>query len=104
MTSTDDTKPVDPGPAARAPVVPAAPAEAEDGGPGETAGALLESAAEIAIGAAVAPFTGGETVGIVASLTEALEGGVDRLTHLGHHEDAPKPAATETDESTDPPA
>ena len=99
MTSTDDTKPVDPA------ATPAdAPAQAEEGGPGETAAAFLESAAEIAIGAAVAPFTGGETVGIVASLTEALEGGVDRLTHLGHHEDAPKPAETDTDESTDPPA
>ena len=103
MTPPDDTAPTE----STAPTdstAPAAPAEAEDGGPGETAGALLESAAEIAIGAAVAPFTGGETVGIVASLTEALEGGVDRLTHLGHHPDAPVPSESDANEPTDPPA
>ena len=97
MTPPDDTQPAEP-------TAPASPVEAEDGGPGETAGALLESAAEIAIGAAVAPFTGGETVGIVASLTEALEGGVERLTHLGHHPDAPEPSEPAANEPTEPPA
>jgi len=52
----------------------------------------------------VAPFTGGETVGIVASLTEALEGGVERLTHLGHHQAAPEPSEPAANEPTEPPA
>ena len=122
MTAPDDTQPVDPAapasaapPASATPAAPAAPEarpEAQTGGPGETAEALLESAAEVAIGAAVAPFTGGETVGIVASLTEAIEGGVDRLTHLGRHGSAAKPAEGQTSEAgeaessepTDPPA
>ena len=102
MTTGDETKPTDTG---STPGATEAPAD-DEGGAGDTAAALLESAAEIAIGAAVAPFTGGETVGIVASLTEAIEGGVDRLTHLGaHHEAAPEDAeATETGGRQDPPA
>lgn len=65
--------------------------ERAEGEPGDTAAALLESAAEIVVGAAIAPFTGGETMPIVATVAEALEGGVDRLTHLGH----PHPAERE---------
>ena len=46
----------------------------------------FESAAELGLGAVIAPFTGGETVNIVGSVASMFEAGVDRLTHLGEHE------------------
>ena len=55
----------------------------------EEATSLAESAAEIGFGAVIAPFTGGETVPIVASMAGMLEAGFDRLTHLGEHESEP---------------
>jgi hypothetical protein len=55
----------------------------------EEATSLAESAAEIGFGAVIAPFTGGETVPIVASMAGMLEAGFDRLTHLGKHESEP---------------
>jgi hypothetical protein len=74
----------------------AAPEASPDGGPDddrETLGDdvinVAESAAELGFGAAIAPFTGGETVNIVGSMASMLEAGVDRLTHLGEHETAP---------------
>ena len=50
---------------------------------------VVESAAELGLGAVIAPFTGGETVNIVGSVASMLEAGVDRLTHLGEHETLP---------------
>ena len=97
-----DERPADEGSAAKGPEDDEARAakRAPDGGqPGDTAAALLESAAEIVVGAAIAPFTGGETMPIVATVAEALEGGVDRLTHLGH----PHQAAPENAEEAEPP-
>ena len=55
----------------------------------EEATSLAESAAELGFGAVIAPFTGGETVPIVASMAGMLEAGIDRLTHLGEHESEP---------------
>ena len=60
------------------------PASTADDEGSDTAGAVVESAAEIAIGAVIAPFTGGETVPMV----ETLEAGVDRLTHLHTHSES----------------
>ena len=54
---------------------------------------VVESAAELGLGAVIAPFTGGETVSIVGSVASMLEAGVDRLTHLGEHESPPEPDA-----------
>lgn len=51
---------------------------------------VLESAAELGLGAVIAPFTGGETVDIIGSVASMIEAGVDRLTHLGEHESAPE--------------
>lgn len=64
----------------------------DDRDPSDTAAGLLESAAEIVVGTAIAPFTGGETMPMVASLAEALEGGVDRLTHRSRPVDDHEPA------------
>jgi hypothetical protein len=50
---------------------------------------VVESAAELGLGAVIGPFTGGETVNIVGSVASMLEAGVDRLTHLGEHESVP---------------
>ena len=58
------------------------PASTADDEGSDTAGAVVESAAEIAIGAVIAPFTGGETVPMVETMVETFEAGVDRLTHL----------------------
>jgi hypothetical protein len=57
-----------------------------------TAGQVAESAAEIALGAVIGPFTGGETVTMVESIKETVEEGVDRLTHRGHRRE-PAPEA-----------
>jgi hypothetical protein len=54
--------------------------------PGDQVPDVLESAAELGLGAVIAPFTGGETVNIVGSVASMLEAGYDRLTHLGEHE------------------
>jgi len=64
------------------------PASTEEPEDTDTAGAVVESAAEIAIGAVIAPFTGGETVPMVETMVETFEAGVDRLTHLRSHGDA----------------
>jgi len=72
--------------------------DAPDHDPSDTAASLLESAAEIVVGTAIAPFTGGETMPMVASLAEALEGGVDRLTHRSRPVDDGGPAAVDEDE------
>jgi hypothetical protein len=67
----------------------------------ETGTALLESAAEFAVGAAIAPFTGSETVPIVSSVASMLDAGVDRLTHLGER---PHPSRPEEAPVPKPPA
>lgn len=67
----------------------------------DTTAGLLESAAEIVVGAAIAPFTGGETMPMVAGIAEALEGSVDRLTHLGRPVDEGEPP---TEDEEEPPA
>jgi hypothetical protein len=56
---------------------------------------VVESAAELGLGALIAPFTGGETVTIVGSVASMLEAGVDRLTHLGEHESPPEGEAAD---------
>jgi len=76
----------------------AAPPVPDDRDPSDTAAGLLESAAEIVVGTAIAPFTGGETMPMVASLAEALEGGVDRLTHRSRPVADGEPAAVDEDE------
>jgi hypothetical protein len=63
--------------------------------PGDQVPDVLESAAELGLGAVIAPFTGGETVNIVGSVASMLEAGYDRLTHLGEHETPPEEAAAE---------
>jgi hypothetical protein len=63
--------------------------EEDKPGLADEAVAVAESAAELGLGAVIAPFTGGETVNIVGSIASMLEAGVDRLTHLGEHESAP---------------
>ena len=70
-----------------APPTPPPSTAPDDESPG-TAGQVAESAAEIALGAVIAPFTGGETVTMVESIKETVEEGVDRLTHLGHRHDS----------------
>jgi hypothetical protein len=69
----------------------------EDDGdtPGNRVPDVLESAAELGLGAVIAPFTGGETVDIIGSVASMLEAGVDRLTHLGEHETPPEEATAE---------
>ena len=78
---------------------PEARAEGEPADDGETPGDrvpdVVESAAELGLGALIAPFTGGETVTIVGSVASMLEAGVDRLTHLGEHESPPDVEATD---------
>jgi hypothetical protein len=56
---------------------------------GEDVAHVVESAAELGLGAVIAPWTGGETVDIIGSVASMFEAGVDRLTHLGEHESAP---------------
>jgi len=63
---------------------------AKDDDPGDQVPDVLESAAELGLGAVIAPFTGGETVNIVGSVASMLEAGYDRLTHLGEHETPPE--------------
>ena len=58
----------------------------EDESLGDEVTRVVESAAELGLGAVIAPFTGGETVSIVGSVASMFEAGVDRLTHLGEHE------------------
>lgn len=58
--------------------------------PGDRVPDVLESAAELGLGAVIGPFTGGETVTIVGSVASMIEAGVDRLTHLGEHETPPE--------------
>ena len=70
----------------------------EDETLGEEVAHVVESAAELGLGAVIAPFTGGETVNIVGSVASMLEAGVDRLTHLGEHE---SPAGPEADATVD---
>ena len=67
--------------------------------PGDQVPDALESAAELGLGALIAPFTGGETVNIVGSVASMFEAGVDRLTHLGEHE---TPPGSDQAESSDP--
>src|SRR6185312_6843125 len=72
-----------------------APADASDDGgkdPGDQVPDVIESAAELGLGAVIAPFTGGETVNIVGSVASMFEAGFDRLTHLGEHETPPEDA------------
>jgi hypothetical protein len=57
---------------------------------------VVESAAELGLGAVIAPWTGGETVNIVGSVASMLEAGVDRLTHLGEHESVPEAGPPDT--------
>ena len=66
--------------------------------PGDQVPDVLESAAELGLGAVIAPFTGGETVNIVGSVASMLEAGYDRLTHLGEHE-TPAEAEPPADDS-----
>jgi hypothetical protein len=63
--------------------------------PGDQVPDVIESAAELGLGAIIAPFTGGETVNIVGSVASMFEAGVDRLTHLGEHETPPEDAAAD---------
>jgi hypothetical protein len=63
--------------------------------PGDQVPDVLESAAELGLGAVIAPFTGGETVNIIGSVASMFEAGVDRLTHLGEHETPPEPDAAD---------
>jgi hypothetical protein len=83
---------------------PPPPATADDE-PSGTAGQVAESAAEIALGAVIAPFTGGETVTMVETIKETVEEGVERLTHLGHHEaESAGDDDTDHDGSSPPPS
>ncbi|MFI5227056.1 MAG: hypothetical protein ACHQ3P_10320 [Candidatus Limnocylindrales bacterium] len=82
------------------PIPTATPDTSADDEPTGTAGQVAESAAEIALGAVIAPFTGGETVTMVESIRETVEEGIDQLTHLRHHDAPPdddedKPAGDE---------
>ncbi len=65
--------------------------------PGDQVPDALESAAELGLGAVIAPFTGGETVSIIGSVASMFEAGVDRLTHLGEHETPPEDAPADAD-------
>ncbi|MHB8458509.1 MAG: hypothetical protein ACYDAK_03550 [Candidatus Limnocylindrales bacterium] len=69
--------------------------DGEAPGRADEAAAIAESAAEIGVGAIIAPFTGGQTVEMVESLVSIVEAGVDHLTHLGDHHpaDAATPAS-----------
>ena len=81
---TEETTPTPPADGASPP---------EDESLGDEVTRVVESAAELGLGAVIAPFTGGETVSIVGSVASMLEAGVDRLTHLGEHESPPEPDA-----------
>ena len=74
---TEETTPTPPADGASPP---------EDESLGDEVTRVVESAAELGLGAVIAPFTGGETVSIVGSVASMFEAGVDRLTHLGEHE------------------
>ena len=65
---------------------------------------LVESAAELGLGAVIGPFTGGETVDIVGSVASMLDAGVDRLTHLGERGSRAEPKAEtpRDDDGTEP--
>ena len=72
--------------------------------PGDQVPDVLELAAELGLGAVIAPFTGGETVDIIGSVASMFEAGVDRLTHLGEHESASAsdaPADRDPDRASD---
>jgi hypothetical protein len=88
MTDDEQVRPADDG---------AATADTPNDGddPGDRVPDALESAAELGLGAVIAPFTGGETVSIVGSVASMIEAGFDRLTHLGEHETPPDDAAAE---------
>ena len=81
---TEETTPTPPADGASPP---------EDESLGDEVTRVVESAAELGLGAVIAPFTGGETVSIVGSVASMLEAGVDRLTHLGEHETPQEPDA-----------
>ncbi len=74
---------------------PAGAAPNDAPGRADEAAAIAESAAEIGVGAIIAPFAGGQTVEMVESLVSIVEAGVDHLTHLGDHHpaDATTPAS-----------
>jgi hypothetical protein len=76
--------------------------EADGGDAVETAEAVIESAAGFVVAAAVAPFAAGETGPIMGSIHDAVEGGIQRLTHLGHHHDGAETAAPEAKPGTSP--
>jgi hypothetical protein len=69
----------------------------DEGGPVETAEAVIESAAGFVVAAAVAPFAAGETGPILGSIHDAVEEGIQRLTHLGHHHDETGTSAHEAE-------
>ena len=76
----------------------------DDGGtPGDQVPDALESAAELGLGAVIAPFTGGETVSIIGSVASMFEAGVDRLTHLGEHETPAEPDQADPADAADGP-
>jgi hypothetical protein len=68
--------------------------------PGDQVPDVVESAAELGLGAVIAPFTGGETVSIIGSVASMFEAGFDRLTHLGEHETPPEPDPAEAADDT----
>jgi hypothetical protein len=83
---------------------PTPPTAAPDDEPSGTAGQVAESAAEIALGAVIAPFTGGETVTLVETIRETVEEGIDQLTHLRHHDASPRQDDGDAaDANSDPP-
>jgi hypothetical protein len=71
--------------------------------PGDQVPDAVESAAELGLGAVIAPFTGGETVSIIGSVASMFEAGVDRLTHLREHETPPESDQADPAEPTDDP-
>ena len=71
--------------------------------PGDQVPDAVESAAELGLGAVIAPFTGGETVSIIGSVASMFEAGVDRLTHLGEHETPAGPDQADPAETVDDP-
>jgi hypothetical protein len=83
---------------------PADEASDDDGKtPGDQVPDALESAAELGLGAVIAPFTGGETVSIIGSVASMFEAGVDRLTHLGERETPSRPDEADAAEPADDP-
>jgi hypothetical protein len=99
MTDDEQDRPADEGASQGGDAIAHEPAQAAQSGdvakdddrdPGDQVPDVLESAAELGLGAVIAPFTGGETVNIVGSVASMLEAGYDRLTHLGEHETPPE--------------